>query len=338
MINIDKINKAISDGYINVQTHPSGKLMIYNYSQKAQFEWYWPQEVMQCRGLILDNSGNIVARPFEKFFSYDQLNGKIPDEPFEVFEKVDGSLGILYWLDGEPFISTRGSFESEQAQVANQIFQTMKNQYRFDKSVTYLFEIIYPENRIVVNYGGKKDLVLLAVIETETGIEIPIPLDYSMSVVKRYDGINDFGELLKIQEENKEGFVVRFKSGQRVKLKFEEYKRLHKLLTGISPKLIWECLSNGTGVEKLIERVPDEFHAWVKEIELRLKVEYAIIENKAHEDFQDTGNRKETAEYFKTKENTDLLFAILDHKNYAPMIWKKIKPKGERCFKCDIDL
>mgnify|MGYP001034226955 CR=1 FL=1 len=36
-------------------------------------------------------------------------------EPFEVLKKMDGSLGILYWIGNMPYISTSGSFVSDQA-------------------------------------------------------------------------------------------------------------------------------------------------------------------------------------------------------------------------------
>lgn len=55
---------------------------------------------------------NRVARPFPKFFNLDEAiaNGEqLPAEAFEVTEKLDGSLGILYWLDGEPRLATRGT-------------------------------------------------------------------------------------------------------------------------------------------------------------------------------------------------------------------------------------
>ena len=234
-IDFDAIEREIEAGFINRQRHPLLPLQILNYSQAAQFEWRWNQETLICRGLIVDDHNNIVARPFPKFFSYEQLAGVVPDEPFEAFEKLDGSLGILFQVAGKPQIASRGSFTSNQAQRANQILQQKYSHVTFDPSLTYLFEIIYPENRIVVDYGDTEDLILLAVIETKTGREQAVET-IGMPTVQRYDGIHDFEELRRNQDALREGFVVRFKSGQRVKIKFEEYKRLHKLMTGIGPE------------------------------------------------------------------------------------------------------
>lgn len=229
------IQDEIASGYINEQAHPSAPLRILNYSQRAQFDWRWNAATMQCRGLIVDADWNVVARPFEKFFSFEQLGGDVPVEPFEAYEKMDGSLGILYFLDGVPQIASRGSFISDQAKRATDMLSDKYAGAQFDENHTYLFEIIYPENRIVVDYGDREELVLLAIIETATGKEIPLSeYDSPFPVVKRYDGFSQFDELLATQDQSREGFVVRFESGQRVKIKFDEYKRLHKLLTGVS--------------------------------------------------------------------------------------------------------
>jgi hypothetical protein len=335
----DKVQVEVDAGYIRVEKHPTADLWIYNYTQKAQFEWRWNTWTTVCRGLIVDAEKNILARPFPKFFSYDQLNGQVPNEPFEVFDKLDGSLGILYRVNGAPMIATRGSFVSEMAAWATE--KLWKDYYwiDFDPKITYLFEIIYKQNRIVVDYGEVEDLILLAGIETDTGKEIgygQLAL-LGMPIVERFDGIRDFNRLLDIEVSNKEGFVVRFESGTRVKLKFEEYKRLHKLLTGINARHIWEMLRDGQPLDALIERVPDEYFAWATGIEKELREQYAAIESEAKANFKPRGDRKETAIYFQTCPNSPILFSMLDGKDYARHIWKLIRPAGEKPFRCDID-
>lgn len=336
MIDFDAIQAQIESGYISVQRHPSADLRIFNYTAKAQFDWHWTPETQLCRGLIVDGQNLIVARPFPKFFSFEQLQGQVPAEPFEVYEKLDGSLGILYWLGDAPFLATRGSFVSAQAQRATRIFRERYAHLPFERAHTYLFEIIYPENRIVVDYGATEELFLLAVIETATGRELPLP-QLGVPVVRRYDGISDFNQLLAQPGANREGFVVRFQSGLRVKLKFEDYKRLHKLLTGISARHIWEALREGRELTEILERVPDEFYQWVRALETGLREQYAQIEEQARRDFKVLRDRKETAGYFQTCANPGILFSMLDGKDYSQQIWKLLRPKGEGTFSCDID-
>lgn len=135
------LSLMILGGYIVVRKHPTAELYIYNYTAKTQYERVWNETTMTCRGLIADADGYIVSRPFQKFFNWDELE-RLPDEPFEVYEKLDGSLGILYWLDDKPYIATRGSFDSEQAIEANKMLAEIDPSV-FDRNCTYLFEIIY---------------------------------------------------------------------------------------------------------------------------------------------------------------------------------------------------
>lgn len=221
-INIELLQKMIEEKFVSVQKHPEADLYIYNYTQKAQYSQEWNEITLQCRGLIMDSEYNIIQRPFKKFFNIDEHDPKdIPHYNFEVYTKMDGSLGILYWIGETPYIATRGSFESDQAIHATNILHSKyKNIFnKIDRSRTYLFEIIYPENRIVVNYGWMDDLVLLAILDTQSGTDIPLE-DIGFSLVTKYDGIRDIQQLREIQEENAEGFVIKFLNGFRVKLYF----------------------------------------------------------------------------------------------------------------------
>jgi hypothetical protein len=361
------LNEMIAEGLIQVQKHPVADLYIYNYTQRVQFDRLWNEVTLACRGLILDGSGRVVARPFEKFFNLGEIAGQhIPDQSFEVFEKMDGSLGILYWLEGNPYIATRGSFVSEQAVRGTQI---LNNKYphllpNLNKEATYLFEIIYPENRIVLDYHGLEDLVLLAVIDNETGRDLPLvePLLGSIDakdgatsipplgsidakdgatsiiypvlntsgtgfpIVKRYDGIKDIRNLEKMEEDNKEGFVVKFKDGLRYKVKFEEYLRLHRIITQVSNLSIWEFMRDKKPLDELLDKVPDEFYGWVKRTSQDLLDAFSIIETEAKKEYKVFDTRKDTALYFVTCKHPGVLFAILDGKDYAPIIWKQLRP------------
>lgn len=329
------LHQLIADGYICTQKHPQADYYIYNYTPKAQYERVWNEWTLSARGLILTPDYEIVARPFRKFFNLEEHQPEeIPGGNFEVYEKMDGSLGILYWIDDQPFIATRGSFNSDQAIKANQLLhQRYKHTFGLlDKSKTYLFEIIYPENRIVVDYGNREDLILLAIIHNETGLDEPLE-DIGFPLVTRYDGISDLDALKSLQEANKEGFVIKFRSGFRVKVKFEEYVRLHRILTRVSSTNIWEYLSTNQSFEEILEKVPDEFYDWVKKNVADLNAEYQKIEQYCQENFKDLGNRKDTALYFQTLKYPGILFSMLDKRDYAPIIWKMIRPTYERPFR-----
>jgi tRNA splicing ligase len=206
-LNLSLLEQLVRDKYISVQKHPEVELYIYNYTPLTQFDRNWNEITLACRGLILDDKYRIVARPFPKFFNLEEHQlQEIPQEPFDVYSKLDGSLGILYWLKGKPRIATRGSFSSEQALVGTQILQ------------------------------------------------------------QKYQCICDIATLKQLEQKNREGFVIRFASGFRVKVKFEEYVRLHRIVTQISNKTIWKLLVDRQSLETILDDVPDEWYDWVKSI------------------------------------------------------------------------
>ena len=104
---IEILKKYESDSLVSIRKHPEAELYSVNYTQKVQYDRLWDEITTQTRGLIIDSEGNVVAKPFRKFFNFEEHQpDEIPQLPFEVFEKVDGSLGILFWLNDKPFIGT----------------------------------------------------------------------------------------------------------------------------------------------------------------------------------------------------------------------------------------
>lgn len=330
----ERLNEMIFEQYIRVNKHPELDLFIYNYTPKAQYNRVWNEVTLASRGLIMDGDGKVVARPFPKFFNYGEMeNQEIPTLPFEVFEKMDGSLGITYWVGDEVYLATRGSFNSDQAikamELLNSKYAAAKS--NLEKGVTYLFEIIYPENRIVVDYGVEESLTLLAMIDTATGEELDLePIGFPL--VKKYDGLTDLDALKQIATSNKEGFVVKFENNFRVKIKFEEYVRLHRILTQVSSINIWEYLMSGESMEELLEHVPDEFYDWVKLTKNNLETAFREIEATAKSEFKTFPSRKETALYFMTCQYPKVLFAMLDERPYDEAIWRMIRPTFEKPF------
>lgn len=143
-INKELLEKYVEDGFISKRKHPKYDLWIYNYTAKTAYERFWNDLTLQCRGLILDKDYNVIARPFKKFFNYEE-NKHTATADFNIYEKLDGSLGIVFFYSGEWIIATRGSFESEQAIKGAELLK----KYNLDllnmiaPRHTWLFEIIY---------------------------------------------------------------------------------------------------------------------------------------------------------------------------------------------------
>ncbi len=352
-----KINKQlIKDGFIAEKKHPECDYYIYNYTSQAQYQKQWEEDTMNCRGLILDGEGNIIAKPFKKFFNIGEYGeeanlGKIPNYTwFDIWDKMDGSLGILYRMpDGEFRIATRGSFESEQSKKATEMFHKMFKQPEliFADNWTYLFEIIYPENRIVVDYGKEENLVLLAVKNNVNDYEMTyeellrFSNEFDISVVQ-YHGRVSYNRFAFLKVENdilkgKEGFVLKFDNGLRVKIKSEEYVRIHRVVTGLNSKSIWDILRRGENLGEILRSVPDEFYEWAKQVKTDFENNYKSIEHSCDVIVKSCKlkHRKEVAEYFLQKEHkmySSILFTMYDEKPYDQVIWKMLKPAYAKPF------
>jgi RNA ligase len=321
--------------------------VIHNYTQRCQFDQAWNDLTLACRGLITDEAGTVIARPFRKFFNleeHEREGSVLPsinwNQDFYVSEKLDGSLGILYLSHDGPAFATRGSFVSEQAIEATDIWRGRYAAFDPLPGKTYLFEIVYPANRIVLDYGALRDVILLDVMDIESGHGAPRQLIEAEAerigcpVVQHVADV-DAAALASYEtgETHREGIVVRFDDGLRIKIKLAEYKRLHRLLTGINARKVWECLSTGTDVD--LDRVPDEFFQWVTDTKAKLRGEFAAIERRATEvfsqaraDLGESAVRKDFAlSFMQTRDISGILFAMLDGKEYAPAIWKMIYPE-----------
>jgi T4 RnlA family RNA ligase len=343
---LEKLNKYHEEGLVYKQVHPTLPLTIWNYSEKVQYEGLWDEITLQTRGLVTDDEGNVVARPFKKFFNLEE--GKhTPTEEFEVYEKMDGSLGILFFYEGQWVVATRGSFTSDQAMKAQEMIKSKYIVESIPKGYTTLVEIIFPKNRIVVDYGDEESLVVLGMTSRMSGKEMDyesllnVHNESGMTVVKKYDKITDYTFLKKMIADTHEGFVVRFSNGERIKIKGEEYLRLHKIMTNLSTTAVWEVLSNGGNIENLLKNVPDEFFQKIKEYERTLKYGFFQVSEhcgKSHDYFRygkyndkdPEPTKKEFAEHVMKNTHPpykQVMFAMWDRKPYDHIIWKILKPK-----------
>jgi T4 RnlA family RNA ligase len=339
---LEILNKYYSDGLLYKQVHPMLSLTIWNYSEKVQYENLWDEITMMCRGLVTDNEGNIVARPFKKFFNVEEAK-HTSTEDFQVYDKMDGSLIISFYYNDELIVASRGSFTSEQAVAAKKLLaQKYDTNNGMLPNYTYLFELIAPWNRIVVDYGNVEKLVVLGVIETKTGKEVEFSemANEGFEIVKKYDGIKDYSTLKSTIKDNEEGFIVRFSNGDRVKIKGAEYLRLHKIMTNVSTTGIWEMLKNGDDVIEILKDVPDEFYNKIKSYIKELKYFYYSMNDNVgkkfdyfmygkYNDKDPIKDKKVYAEWVLTqpKHLQPILFRMFDKRDYSDIMWKLIKPK-----------
>lgn len=348
------LQKYIDEGLLEVQSHPTLPLKIYNYSRECAWGKKWDEITISARGLILDDMGHVIAKGFDKFLNYEEYNtSQIPwgDEYILIQDKQDGSLGILFSYRNEWHMATRGSFTSDQAIKGMKILKKNHPHYQdnLHHEITYLLEIIYPENRIVLDYNGEEKLVLLGMnaysVEEVEWEKVVILNDEFFELTPTTKVSNVDIHALKAQNlSNKEGYVLRFyPSNFRMKVKFEEYVRLHSLMTQFSNVDIWECLSTGTPID--LENVPDEFDVWVKQTIRELKYQSYRLWDQIVKEFQHheygkyndqipTASRKEYAEWVLTqpKWKQAMLFKLYEKGDIWPIVWRLVKPKYSKPF------
>lgn len=277
---LEQFEEAVRDGWLSARTRVTAggaTYRLYNYTKGAQYERYWNDVTLVARGLIVCvETGEVVAAPLSKFFNLGEqiaegVAAAMSEGEFEALVKMDGSLGIGYRIDGSMCWATRGSFDSTQSAVAQQIWEARYapqacRLFEDWLRITPMVEIIHPDTRVVVRYNFD-DLVLIAARDRFTGRYLQhdeleeISRHFGMRLVERIHG-HDVDALLDRARDldgNHEGFVLHWvRDGHRVKVKGNEYMRLHRLLSGITPQYLAQCWFEGS-VRGLLAGMPEEF-------------------------------------------------------------------------------
>lgn len=228
---------------VSLSFHATEPLVLLNYTPLAHNTLFahktgWTLPLRLTRGIIFDFDGRLVAKGFPKFFNYKENEEAclLPDEKFEATVKMDGHLGIIFEYAGKLFITTRGSFESNTTKIATKMLAqySRKNKWpkTYPQNLTTLVEIIHPATKVLTDYANEKKFVIIGAFDrnklddlsfnalTRLGQKLKLP------VTEMATGL-DFESLAKLMKDhsisNQEGYVVRFQSGLRVKLKFETY-------------------------------------------------------------------------------------------------------------------
>ena len=265
-------------------------LKLVTYSKTYQYEHDkipWDPLVQHCRGIIFDaldtlTPYRIVALPFSKFFNYGEGGIHYPSEGAQIesiYEKVDGSLGIAFYWKGKWQITTRGSLNSDIGVVAQEMLDKLlaKERITLDPRDTRLYEIIYPENRICVNYGDVRELVYLGRRNTSSGeVEYNAPSAVWRTPKKyTFENKDELLSWLNKQDGSAfEGVVVHFSDGSIFKFKSEDYMRLHRIIAQFTFKRVLEAvqLHQEEEIRKALpEELIPEFDRYIEIINSKVK-------------------------------------------------------------------
>ena len=341
IVDLTALSKALTDGYVRRQVHPEYPYAILNYTEKAQFENVWDDVTKNCRGLIYEiDTQEVIARGMPKFFNHGQPGAAeiALDEAVFSADKVDGSLGIQYvGPDGHWAVATRGSFTSDQALHATEVLHR-RSEVSWMEGHTKVFEIVYPENRIVLNYGDRDELIYLGHVNNATGHFTPADVTPG-----EHFGWMTLGRALSLPpRKNAEGLVLSTKDGRMVKVKQEDYLRLHKAIFGLSARKLWELIVVNADTDEYVAALPDELQPWAKETLRSLIILHDAKIVCLYEMFNEVMDTVERIYGAETWERADFarevtmragddkwaMFALLDGKDIDDMLWRRSRPEA----------
>lgn len=266
---ISGLKVEVNNGNIKEIINSDGRI-LYDYTRECQFNKNWNYFTKIARGLVVDSNNKIIFWNLPKFLNYSELEYKAPNGVFLVQEKIDGSLGLAHYFNGRWYISTRGSFTSDQSLWATEWLHKYGPINNLNPNFTYIFEIIFPSNKIVVDYKGWEGLYLLTIFDIISGKELSI--EYTSSIFRYFDStkfklpkiynyssLEECCQIVDTFDHNQEGFVVRYLSDNyRIKIKGKQYLRIHKIKDRITPLGVWELMYSGDSIQDVRKLLPEE--------------------------------------------------------------------------------
>ena len=256
LITLTQTNEAF---YHQDFVHDGVTYRIFNYRLSSYSDFLLPG-ALECRGtmfeLYTDGRGlvgacRLASRTMEKFFNLNEnpltMNLDL-NEVVSVEEKADGSLVSTYMHKDELRLKSKGSLSSDQALDAmiylhkhgdlEHVLCTLAS-----KDYTVNLEWCSPNNRIVLGYL-EPSLKILNVRHNVTGEYEDLAMalkEYWVETMYVEDPVAFVASIPAMTD--LEGFVLRMKDGQRVKIKCDWYLSLHHAKDSINnPRRLFEAI------------------------------------------------------------------------------------------------
>lgn len=222
---------------------------------------------IRCRGSIVDEkTWKYVSFPYQRFFNYGEGHAADIDwSSAKVLEKYDGTLITVYYYKNEWHAAT-SKYPDASSKVDpydfsfNELFWSAWKipEYSLpqDTNYCYMFELITPYNRIIVQHLEPR--IVLHGVRNMTTLEEEDPIKFAID--NRWEHvlvypISSLKEVIAAAENinpiSNEGFVVCDSKFQRVKIKAPSYVRLHLLKSQMSPIVMLDVVRRGESPELL---------------------------------------------------------------------------------------
>lgn len=341
---------------INVKQHPKyPELYHLAYDQLESPKGH--PIVRECRGLILNSADNwaVVAYPFNRFANLgESWADQIDWNTVRVQEKVDGSMLIFWFYQGQWNVSTKGSPDAG-GQVGDfgftfaDLFWKVFNGYSgnlvslLDQKITFVFELTSIFNRVVVQHKesaltfiGARDISTdnyqeISVVECGKYFPIPVVKEYPLTSIKEIEAA-----ALALDPMRNEGFVVVDAQFNRVKMKSPSYVMIHHLKDGFGQRRMIRLIQLGETSE-VLSYFPEYLELFE---EIKTKIDFLIetIESE-YEAIKHLTDRKEFALEAVKSKNSGVLFALFlgkaisvcDHILHSKKVVKKAVVVDDVC-------
>lgn len=245
--NISQVLPVVKDNPAFV-VKDKGFYTVIDYVYMSDKLFHNPIE-RECRGIkFCSVTGKILARPYHKFHNLGEREAFMPSkvdlrQNHVVLDKLDGSMVHTCASKLGIYLMTRMGI-TEVATKADEFLN--KNQIKYSRlfnslgvdDYTYIFEYVGPGNKIVLDYK-EEDLILTGIRHTVMGTYVlhnqlvALGKAFGIKVVDHYPvdaefklDISDWDENIKLAF-GVEGAVIRFDSGEMIKIKSEDYCRKH---------------------------------------------------------------------------------------------------------------
>lgn len=288
--------------FLNIRQY--GKYVLLRYKDMTELysemspEKFWSMYgnlYRKCRTIVIDMSNcTCVMHGYDKFFNVGELEEtslktvltKVKEcSYFEASNKLDGSMVIGRCIDGEIMLVTSNSIDPSESWRLELAYSLITDEIRemitSSPAVTFIFEMISPEDPHVVNYSSEEYGLHLIGIRCmdksgalsgngyllSYGSVINVADLYGIKTTEKFDIDIDaiMSQLDDKKSDEAEGFVVRI-DNDFYKIKYHDYVYMHSMLSGmVSPNAVINAIRKGT-YDDFRSKIPAAYAERVTEI------------------------------------------------------------------------
>lgn len=265
LVNFKRLTELLETGYLERVCQSVMPYKTYRVTKKCIQEDAWDKVTCTVRGIVTDEKDNIVARPFPKFFALESPNmpetreENFPVSDPEVTAKIDGYQGVLYECQGRYRVCTRVGFSNAPAMWAGLLYSRDHENVKWPEGYTPVIQVLAKKFPKVLP-SPIDGVVLVALVENETGAELPLADLQALAKEQRMHCVQGrklgVGDALKLNSNDEAGVVLKWDVEPkapplRVFRNFPFYKAQHHFVRSLTPDMVVLGLKQGFPLSKL---------------------------------------------------------------------------------------